>query len=157
MKRIGLVVVLLGLMGAGAALAAERQAEPGHHTDSVVISCMDFRFRHQVNAWIESELGSADLIAAAGASKCLTDSESQAFILKQIGLAAALHQAKTVVVIDHLDCGAFGGSRKYPVAADEARVHEKHLREAALIIRKSYPALTVKLYLIDSGTIKPIK
>ncbi len=121
-----------------------------HQVNDLVISCMDFRFRPKIAEWIKNSLNDqADLVILAGASKAILDDDTQASMLKQIGLGEKLHTIKTVHIIDHIDCGAYGGSAKFNNKDDETTTHKDTLNKAEEIVKKSFPDLEVKKYIID--------
>lgn len=118
-----------------------------HSTADLVISCIDYRFRPLVAAWIKKEFNdTADLVAGAGAGKSLLDPVSRDYILGQIKIGVALHGVKTVHLVQHLDCGAYGGSGKQTDAAAEQAFHATESAKAALVIQRAYPTLAVKTY-----------
>jgi carbonic anhydrase len=123
---------------------------PMYHVDSLVISCIDFRFRPKIAAWIKKELNdSSDLVAIAGASKAILDEDTQASVLKQIDIALRLHEIKTVFILDHIDCGAYGGSKEFTKKDDEVAMHKEELQKAGEVIVRSFPNMDVKGYIVD--------
>lgn len=67
----------------------------------------------------------------AGGSKAITDSDTQAAALKQIKLATRLHGVARVILVDHVQCGVFGGNE---TEAD----HTQNLAKAKTIIEQRY-------------------
>lgn len=117
----------------------------GHHCETVLFSCIDFRFGSATAAEIAKEAKLFDHIAMAGGSKAITDSDTQAAALKQIGLAKQLHGAARVVLVDHVQCGGFGGNETW---AD----HGKHLAKAKTIIEERCDvAVATYLATVDRG------
>lgn len=127
-----------------------------HHTDNLVISCIDFRFQHLVDDWIGKNLGTADLVSVAGSAKCIIDEESRGFLLKQIELSSNLHGIKTLIMIDHADCGAYGGSKAFNSTEDELRAHAENMRKAANVVHSQFPRLEIRLFMMDKKAIKPV-
>ncbi len=85
-----------------------------HGVKDAVITCIDYRFRARSAAWIKRNLkDQADLIAVAGASKALLDKHSASYVLSLIKIAVDLHGIKRVHIVDHMDCGAYGGSKEH--------------------------------------------
>ena len=122
--------------------------------NNIVISCIDFRFRNKISKKIEETLkGEADLVSLAGASKSLIDPKSQEVVLTQLQIANDLHHIKTVHILDHMDCGAYGGSAKFKSQEEETAMHEEKLREAAGIIKDKFPQLETKLYIVGFDSI----
>ena len=125
-----------------------------HTVDNLVISCIDFRFRAKVAEWVKSELGDAsDLAAIAGASKAILDEDTKASVLKQIDIASRLHAIKTVHILDHVDCGAYGGSGQFDSKEAEVEMHKTELEKAKKLIHAKFPGLEVKTYLLDFNQI----
>jgi hypothetical protein len=122
-----------------------------HTVDNFTISCIDFRFRAKIAEWIKNELGDqSDLVAIAGVSKAILDDDTRAAVLKQIGIAERLHEIKTVHLVDHIDCGAYGGSAKFEGDKDaEVAMHHEELSKAADVIKAEYPSLAVETHIID--------
>ncbi len=121
------------------------------HVDNFTISCIDFRFRAKIADWIKAELNDeSDLVAIAGTSKAILDKDTREAVLKQIGIADSLHAIKTVHLIDHIDCGAYGGSAKFNHdKAAEVAMHNQELVKAQQVINERFPSLTVKTHIID--------
>ncbi len=128
-----------------------------HHTNDLVISCIDFRFRPLVNRWIETHLhGQADLAAMAGASKAILDHDSRPVLLNQIKIARDLHDINTVHLMDHVDCGAYGGSGQHIDKLAELTMHRRELAAAATVIEQAFPTLAVKSYVVDFDAVMQI-
>jgi len=69
------------------------------------------------------------------------------FILEHIGLSMNLHGTKTVYLINHTDCGAYGGKQAFASEQAEKEQHTKDLKEAKKIVLERFPELEVKLFL----------
>ncbi len=99
--------------------------------------------------------GDCDLVSVAGAIKSLVDPTAPAaereFILKQINLSHALHETKQIILMNHLDCGGYGGSKAFATPEAEHERHQADLRQARDLIRQKYPELEVKLVLAKLG------
>ncbi|MBW3538001.1 hypothetical protein KY386_00735 [Candidatus Parcubacteria bacterium] len=120
--------------------------------DNLTISCIDWRSRAQVADWIKQNLnGQSGLVAMAGASKAILDDGTQTAVLKQIDIALRLHQIKSVHIMDHIDCGAYGGSGKFDQKQAEVSMHRDQLEAAKRKVAEHFPDLSVKVHLIDSG------
>ena len=121
------------------------------HVDNLTVSCIDFRFRAKIAEWIKNELNDqSDLVAIAGVSKAILDEDTRATVLKQITIAAQLHEIKTVHLIDHIDCGAYGGSVKFDGNKEsETAMHTEELKKAVDIIAEAVPGVAVETHIID--------
>ncbi len=132
-----------------------------HTCKALVFHCIDFRFGKAIKKYLEENnlLGNCDIIAVAGAAKNIVASANDAdrmFILKQIELSKSLHNIKEVILINHTDCGAYGGRKAFPSRAEEENQHFMDMKKAADIIRAKYPDLRIKSVLAnieDSGEI----
>ncbi len=118
-----------------------------HGVKDLVISCIDYRFRPRVAEWIAGQFNSqADLVAVAGAAKSLIDMPSREYILNQIDIGIRLHGVGRVHIIDHIDCGAYGGSKMHESEDAEIAFHSGQCATAADVIREKFPQLTVLSY-----------
>lgn len=112
-----------------------------HTCEALIIHCIDFRLHPQLASELPQMLGikSFDLAGAAGAAKnLLTDGPARDFALSQIEISSELHQIGKVVLVNHTDCGAYGGS--FPCEDDK---HIEDMRRAAEVIGERFPRLEV--------------
>ncbi|MDD5760380.1 MAG: hypothetical protein PHI06_15040 [Desulfobulbaceae bacterium] len=123
------------------------------------MQCIDFRFGKKMKEFMEQNnlLGDADLVSIAGAAKNIVNPETQAFALRQIEISKDLHGMKQVILMNHTDCGAYGGRKSF---ADDKVEYEKltaDLKEAREIVKTKWPELEVKLWLahIDESEHEP--
>lgn len=69
-------------------------------------------------------------------------------------LYLSLHKQEVILVIQHEDCGAYGGSKAFPDAAAEKAFHEEQLRKAEALLRKALPQKRiVTAYVLLSGEV----
>ncbi|MDR3558988.1 MAG: hypothetical protein P4L62_01685 [Candidatus Pacebacteria bacterium] len=105
-----------------------------HACDAVVLTCIDFRFWKETVEFIEKELGikSFDFPSLPGAAKAINDCLVDTDVAMQcIGVPCNLHHAKKIVIVNHQDCGAYGGSGKFNGDdAEEQKFHESELAKA---------------------------
>ena len=130
-----------------------------HTCSSLLMHCMDFRFGKKMKEFMDQNnlLGDADLVSIAGAAKNIVNPETQAFALRQIEISKDLHGMKQVILMNHTDCGAYGGRKSF---ADDKVEYEKltaDLKEAREIVKTKWPELEVKLWLahIDESEHEP--
>jgi len=124
-----------------------------HTAKAVVIRCMDFRTvsalrDHLVGLGLKDKY---DLVSVAGAAKNLVDPANPAdpeFLIRQIAIALSLHRVTEVILINHMDCGAYG-SVSFASKEDERARHEGDLKKAKEIIQKQFPGLQVRTVLAD--------
>lgn len=129
-----------------------------HGVRDLVISCIDYRFRPVVAQWIKETLNDqADLVAVAGASKAPISQESHDYILNQIKIGQELHGVTTVHVLDHIDCGAYGGSKLHSDQEHEQSFHEQQCTRAHSEINKAFPDMTVKSYLVTFDGVRELE
>lgn len=125
-----------------------------HGVSDVVISCIDYRFRARVADWIKQALNDqADLIAVAGDSKAFLDDASGQYLLNLIKIAVDLHGVTTVHVLDHIDCGAYGGSKMHDCLENEEAFHSERCSLAADTIARTFPHLNVKSHIVTFDNI----
>lgn len=113
-----------------------------HSCEAVVLSCIDFRFWKETVEFIEQELGikSYDFPSLPGAAKAINECASDDDLaMKCISVPCDLHHVKKIVIINHEDCGAYGGSGKFQDAKEEMEFHKKELKKAKDKIFEKYP------------------
>jgi carbonic anhydrase len=120
---------------------------------------MDFRFGKKMKEFMEQNnlLGDADLVSIAGAAKNIVNPETQAFALRQVEISKDLHGMKQVILMNHTDCGAYGGKKAF---GDEKAEYDKltgDLKEAAQIVKAKWPEIETKMWLahIDESQHEP--
>ena len=108
--------------------------------EAVVVTCIDFRFQEFFDPWLRERLrhGNYDRIGIAGGVK------NWETVFGQIQIAKELHGVKTVLLVNHEECGAYG---------EEGTLHrhETDLREARDNVRERFPDVDVALYYARLG------
>ncbi len=129
----------------GRILTVKPSRRPGEHytADAAIVWCFDDGWR-EVLTKLEKARGykRVDEIKVAGGVKLTTasDAPSMAFILKQINLSLNLHRTKTVILMTHSDCGAYGGLRAFENNPKiERKKHAEYLRAAKAFLREKLP------------------
>lgn len=129
-----------------------------HSCDAVVLACIDFRFWKETMKFVEEELGikSYDFPKMPGAAKAINECQNEVDVpMKCIGVPCNLHHVEKIVIVNHADCGAYGGSKEFKGDLKaEQRFHEGELRLAKEKILAKYPGKEVILAyakLIDEG------
>jgi len=118
---------------------------------SIVLSCIDYRFWPDALSLLEQKFGEFDLIELAGGSKSLASPSQKAdkkAVLESIGVAVKLHGARQIVLTNHLDCGAYGGSKNFSSQSEEIKFHGGELKKAEQVIKKAFPRLKVTQVII---------
>src|SRR5665647_270213 len=98
-----------------------------HHCEAVVLSCIDFRFWKETIEFIEKELKieDFDFPSLPGSAKAINESTGEDVAFKCISVPVELHKAQKIIIINHEDCGAYGGSEKF--GGNSAQEQEFHL------------------------------
>ena len=89
----------------------------GHNCEALVLMCIDFRFWQDIQKHLaKNGLKNYDMLAFPGASLGLSSGSNPAQkpLLNAISISQNLHGIKKVVIVDHEDCGAYGGSSSFP-------------------------------------------
>jgi len=126
-----------------------------YQCDAAILWCFDNRFELGFRKFLK-RIGvvHSDPIKVAGGAKCLASPESEserAFVLEQIRKSMRLHGTKTVILMVHSDCGAYGGLDEgfHGDTEAEAVHHERELRVAAAKLLEVIPGLEVRGYFVD--------
>ena len=122
------------------------RTKPVIQCDALVVHCMDYRLQKFLHPWIMSRFGpdNFDVISLAGS---VHDYE---MVLKYVQLAVQIHSIKTVTLINHEDCRAYGRDGTY------AR-HKHDLKDAKQKIVTLFAGLEVEtFYLHLNGTFEKI-
>ena len=112
-------------------------ADKSHKCEALVLMCIDFRFREQMQEKLQKKgLKNYDLLAYPGASLCLSSAANPAQkpLLDAINISKNLHDTKKVVIVEHEDCGAYGGSSSFESLDDEIAAHKEKLTLAVKAI-----------------------
>lgn len=119
---------------------------------ALVVNCMDYRLVQPVKdfAFSLGLNGSYDQVAIAGGVKNLVmaeDTYDREFLVRQIELAKNLHGIEQVILINHTDCGAYGGREAFKSEEEEREKHLEDLRGAKKLILEKWLGLEVILFL----------
>jgi len=155
---------LLGAALGGGVLAAPMMSwaiEPGEHVaEALLLTCMDYRLLDAVSAWMTCQglRDKYDHVVLAGAALGPTNDKypdwAQTF-WTHLDLSMKLHAIKKVIVLDHIDCGAYrlilGTTPETEPAA-----HVKHLEMIrGMIVERNRLPVDLALMKLD-GTVRPI-
>lgn len=117
-----------------------------HSCEAVVLTCIDFRFWQETLEFVKKELNVKvfDFPSLPGSVKAINEGDNLA--IGCISVSAELHYVKKIVLINHQDCGAYGGSAKFNGDdAAEQKFHESELQKAKKKILEKYPGKEVIL------------
>ncbi|MBI5306025.1 hypothetical protein HZB04_00305 [Candidatus Wolfebacteria bacterium] len=127
---------------------------------SIVVFCIDYRFWPQALPLLKKKYGDFDLIEMAGSSKNLIsplEKEDKITLLENIEISMRLHNPQKLILTNHIDCGAYGGSKNFKSRKEEIKFHREELKKAKKIILKKFPRLPVEIELLimdNNGKIK---
>lgn len=122
---------------------------------ALVLSCMDFRFVNDtvyfLNKEYKDEYNKFSLAGASLGYNQNTFPEWGVTFDKHIDLSKDLHDIDEIIVIDHMDCGAYRILYENPNMSkeEEYQLHHKNLTKFKSIINKKYPLLKVTTFLIN--------
>lgn len=94
--------------------------------------------------------GDCDLVSLAGAAKSIVDPlapEHRPTLLSQIELAVKLHHISKLILMNHTDCGAYGGAAAFASPEAEHAKHVEELQAAKTVVLEQFPHLEVVLVL----------
>ncbi len=122
-----------------------------HACEAAVLTCIDFRFWRETVEFVEKELGikSFDFPSLPGAAKAINESLDGDIASQCVSVPHDLHHVKKLVIVNHQDCGAYGGGKVFngDDAAEQA-FHEAELKKAKAKILEKYQDLEVILVYI---------
>jgi carbonic anhydrase len=118
--------------------------------DTLVITCIDYRFAVANQGFINETLGlkdNYDHISIPGSIYNLVNPETSELVFSKFALSVRLHLINRVVIIGHRDCGAYGGSASFGSEIAEYETLVADLRNARALLIEKYPTLQVDLFL----------
>ncbi len=127
-----------------------------HHWDVLALSCIDGRFIKRTIEYVSDNTeGVFDFRTEVGSSKAIIDSPADRDrLFEVISTSIRLHSIKEIWLIDHEDCGAYGGSKEHLDIQVEKKFHISKMKEATGIINEQFPGLVVKNFYADFDTIE---
>ena len=132
-----------------------------YSADACIVWCFDDRFTKLLNEFVKSrEYNNYDLVKVAGGAKSLASPENEAerlFLLKQIRTSINLHNAKSVILMCHEDCGAYGGKKAFENDENEKEKICLDLKEAEHILKNNLPKeVKIEMVFADFGGIEKV-
>jgi carbonic anhydrase len=120
---------------------------------------MDFRLHEAIEKWlvIHSYVGDIDLVSVAGACKTFVadpDSVEAGFLFRQIELSHELHGSNRVILTQHEDCGAYGGTAAFASTEDAKKYLVDDMRKLKEKISAKWHGMDVQMlwiYQKDGG------
>ncbi len=122
-----------------------------HHCETAVLHCVDFRFRDEQNAFLNLiGIRHYDIWTLPGGVKKIADGNANDFLADLQKVSCGLHAVKKLVLINHADCGAYGGRRAFENSGVERVRQYEDLRKARNIIQEEIGSgLEVIIYYCD--------
>jgi carbonic anhydrase len=127
-----------------------------HTAKALVITCIDFRLIDDAVYFLNSQgyHNNYDEFILAGASLGYNQNKYESWKKTaddHIFLSKKLHDISNIIVIDHMDCGAYKMfyDKTKILRDEEIRLHKNNFHTFRYLINKSYPELTVSTYLMD--------
>ena len=124
-----------------------------HEASTIVISCVDFRLRDELTAFVSKQLGlldEYDELVLPGGSLALVASAYPCWkttSIEVIGILKGLHKLSRVIFLDHRGCGAYR-IIKGTTPETELEHHTTVMREAKSIILAEFPEFEVYMLLM---------
>ncbi|MEW6441178.1 MAG: carbonic anhydrase [bacterium] len=128
-----------------------------HHC-AAIVTCMDYRLHQRAdgrNCLAEFVKGlhvDCDFIARAGGILDLVRPESEGFsgtLLRDAEVAAKLHAADPIILINHEDCGAYRARMHFRSREEQIAQHHHDLEQAMQILAGRFPGKTVRVFLAE--------
>lgn len=135
-----------------------------HVCEASVVTCEDFRLHQRADGFnfiaefIKDLSVDCDLITRAGAVQDLLRPQPgfEQSLLRDLTVSVELHQVKTIYLINHEDCGAYGSMRFADREAELAQ-HHQDLREARNLLMGKFPEVKIVLYFAEIKTEAPCR
>ena len=74
-----------------------------------------------------------------GGVKLINESECDGIAGGCVQIPCELHHVKKIIIVNHKDCGAYGGSKNFESLEKEDKYHISELKKAKEIISNKYP------------------
>ncbi|MBI2971937.1 MAG: hypothetical protein HYY37_05950 [Candidatus Aenigmarchaeota archaeon] len=131
------------------------------HADALLVTCIDFRFWEKVSNVVKSlyKIQTMDIISFPGGVKSIVDDGVHSPVLENIRLSVTLHSVDKIVLVNHRDCGAYGGSGAFADREGELDTHFNDLEAAKDILHREFPEKEIIISFADmkSGMVDIVK
>lgn len=133
-----------------------------HTAKALVLTCMDFRLLDDVVRYLDKKgyNNNYDQFILAGGSLGYNQNvydEWKKTLDKHIELSLELHDIKEIIIIDHINCGAYKKfyNKKEFTYNEELSLHEDNINKFKIYVNKQYPTLKVKgfIMMLDGSVI----
>ena len=121
-----------------------------HSLQAIVVTCIDDRIRKPMENFLENELNlyavgiKTDL---GGVKKLFEEGPIREWIFENLAEVFKVNNVNRVILINHQDCTAYGGSEAFKTPEEEINAHEIQLRHAVSGIHAKFPDKQVEAYL----------
>ncbi len=116
----------------------------------LVLCCVDFRYIDAILAFAKKRFGikACDVKTDPGGVKTLLDSEPEIrkSIITNVQLIRKRHDVRALVLVNHQDCAAYGGSKRFSDPEAEADFHVEQLLKARAILKSKCPSLNIQTF-----------
>ena len=102
-----------------------------HDCDAAVLACIDFRFRDALLQFIKDHwegIKHFDFPSIPGGVKALNEGSNLAW--RCLSVPYELHNVNVMILVNHTDCGAYGGSSNFSTHEEEVAFHRDALLES---------------------------
>lgn len=123
---------------------------------SLVLSCMDFRFVNDTIGFLNKDYNdSYNKFSLAGASLGYNQekySDWGTAFEKHIALSKMLHNIDEIIVVDHMDCGAYRIFHNDPEMTKEKeyQLHRENLAKFKEVMNEKHPSLKISTFLVET-------
>jgi hypothetical protein len=117
---------------------------------AILISCSDDRINQPLDDYLESTLslyGVQKNLERGGAKILFDGGPERETLFKELDKIFAHPGADKVLLVNHQDCSAYGGSAAFKSIEEEIRHHEVQLRHGVSAIHAKYPDKQVEAHL----------
>lgn len=137
-----------------------------HSAKALVLHCIDYRFVNATKEFLAKEgyAGQYDDVGMAGSVDNIvepSDTSDVEFVYRQIAIARKLHHITDVVLINHTDCGAYGGREAFLSDEEEHARHVKDLRLAKEKVAERFSeegfTITLVIAILQNGRQREVR
>ena len=123
-----------------------------HTCKSLILHCTDFRFGEAIKKYLEDNrlMNNCDIVSLDGAVKNLVSPANPGYVemvLRQIEISQRLHHISKVILMNHTDCGAYGGRDAFESTEAEFKQHVEDMKKAKKVIADRFDGLEIKMVL----------
>lgn len=136
---------------------ALKSSEEHYTAWACIFCCFEdriWKLRNEFFRWLGRELGAEhfDPITIAGGPMALAEDEPlrKSFALNEIRISRKAHGTDRVILVFHIDCGAYKEMGKsFDSPEEEYRHHEEASLRAEATVKERFPDMEVERYIAD--------